>query len=133
MVESIRDKINYYRQKLDNKIKALAASSFTTFEPPPKKPLYPEDATPVLTHLGTPYMHVWLDNNVKPAQTHMLLRNGFKIKLDQRITQALAIALLKLPYNTEPPVTPPVTPQENEEQTSERDSQVRGQESAGQD
>lgn len=127
MAESLREKIAHYRQKLDKTIRALASP--VTAEPTPKAPPYPEDATPVLTHLGTTYMHVWLDNNVKPAQTYMLLRNGFKIKLDQRITQALAIALLKLPYNTEPPVTP----QEHEEQTSERDSQVRGQESAGQD
>ncbi len=127
MAESLLDKIAHYRQKLDNAIRTLASPVMA--EPTPKAPPYPEDATPVLTHLGTPYMHVWLDNNSTPPQTCMRLRNGFLIRLDQRITQELAIALLKLPYNTELPVTP----QEHEEQPSERDSQVRGQESAGQD
>jgi hypothetical protein len=124
MAESIRDKINYYRQKLDNKIKTLTAP----LTPEPKAPPYPEDATPVMTHFGTPYMHVWLDNNVKPAQTCLRLRNGYLIRLDQRITQALAIAMLKLPYTTELPETPTA----HEGKTSERDNQVRGQESAGQ-
>jgi hypothetical protein len=127
MADTLLDKIAHYRQRLDNAIRTLASP--VTAEPTPKEPTYPEDATPVLTHLGTPYMHVWLDNNSTPPQTCMRLRNGFLIRLDQRITQGLAIALLKLPYNTELPVTPPV----HEEQPSERDSQVRGQESAGQD
>lgn len=127
MAESIQAKINHYRQKLDNTIMALTAP--VTPDPPPKEPPYPEDATPVMTHLGTPYMHVWLDNNVKPAQTCMRLRNGYLIRLDQRVTQELAIALLKLPYSTELPEAPTA----HEEKTNERDSQVRGQESAGQD
>ena len=124
MAESIRDKINYYRQKLDDKIKELTAP----VTPEPKAPPYPEDATPVMTHLGTPYMHVWLDNSVIPAQTCMRLRNGFVIRLDQRITQPLAIALLKLPYITELPETPTA----HEGKTSERENQVCRQESAGQ-
>ena len=99
MAESIRDKINYYRQKLDDKIKALTAP----VTPEPKAPPYPEDATPVMTHLGTTYMHVWLDTESKPPKTCMRLRNGYLIRLDQRITQPLAIALLKLPYVTATP------------------------------
>lgn len=107
MAESIRDRINYYRQKLDSKIRALAAP--VAPEPAQTAPAYPEDATPVLTHLGTPYMHVWLDNSVAPPQTCMRLRNGFLIRLDQRITQELAISLLKLPYNRDP-ILPPTEP-----------------------
>jgi len=107
MADTLLDRINHYRQRLDNKIKALAAA--VAPEPAKKAPDYPEDATPVLTHLGTPYMHVWLDNSVTPPQTCMRLRNGFLIRLDQRITQGLAIALLKLPYNLDPilPTTEP--------------------------
>jgi hypothetical protein len=129
MADTLLDKIAHYRQKLDSAIRVLASPVMSELEPELKKPAYPEDATPVMTHLGTPYMHVWLDNNSTPPQTCMRLRNGFLIRLDQRITQGLAIALLKLPYNTELPVTPSA----HEEQPSERDSQVRGQESAGQD
>lgn len=124
MAESIRDKINYYRQKLDDKIKALTAP----VTPEPKAPPYPVDATPVMTHFGAPYMHVWLDNSVIPAQTCMRLRNGYLIRLDQRVTQTLAIALLKLPYITELPETPTA----HEGKTSERKNQVCGQKSAGQ-
>lgn len=109
MAESFLDKINSFRQKLDSKIRALASTTVEDAEPP--KPKWPEHATSVMTHLGTPYMHIWLDNSVTPAQTCMRLRNGYLIRLDQRITQALAIALLKLPYNTDPP-SPPTTPTE---------------------
>jgi hypothetical protein len=127
MADTLLDRINHYRQKLDSTIRARAAPVAPELDQ--KKPDYPEEATPVMTHLGTPYMHVWLDNNSTPPQTCMRLRNGFLIRLDQRITQGLAIALLKLPYSTELPVTPPA----HEEQTSERKSQVPRQESAGQD
>jgi hypothetical protein len=99
MTDTLRDRINHYRQKLDSKIKSLAAS----LQPAPasEEPKYPEDAVPVLTHLGTTYMHVWLDNDATPPQTCVRLRNGFLIRLDQRITQAFAVALLKLPYKTD--------------------------------
>jgi hypothetical protein len=127
MADTLLDKIAHYRQKLDSAIRVLASPVMAESEQ--KAPAYPEDATPVMTHLGTPYMHVWLDNNSTPPQTCLRLRNGFLIRLDQRITQGLAIALLKLPYSTELPVTPSA----HKEQPSERDSQVRGQESAGQD
>jgi hypothetical protein len=107
MAESLAKQIAYYRQKLDSTLRSLASPVMAA--PAPKVPPYPEDATPVLTHLGTPYMHIWLDNNSTPPQTCMRLRNGFLIKLDQRITQGLAIALLKLPY-----ITPTVSPLEEE-------------------
>ena len=89
--------------RLNNKIRAGAAWLLEPVPAKPKAPAYPEDATPVLTPLGTPYMHVWLDNSWTPPMVCMTLRNRVTIRFDQRITQALAIALLKLPYTLDPP------------------------------
>ena len=127
MADTIADRINHYRQKIESKIRSLAAPVFA--DSAPEKPKYPEDATPVLTHLGATYMHVWLDNSAAPPQTCFLLRNGYTIKLDQRITQALAIALLKLPYSTELPEAAPT----QKDETNEREDQIRRQESTKQD
>jgi hypothetical protein len=99
MADTLRNWINDYRQRLDSKIKSLAAALQPA--PAPEKLKYPENAVPVLTALGETYMHVWLDNDSTPPQTCVRLRNGFLIKLDQRITQAFAVALLKLPYKTD--------------------------------
>lgn len=112
MSDSIVEHIKNIRQAFDSKIQKLL--SLDNKEKEPEKPAYPADATPVMTHLGTAYMHVWLDNDGKLPQTCLRLRNGYLIRLDQRVTQALAIALLKLPYITEP-ITPPQEPTDNAE------------------
>jgi hypothetical protein len=127
MTDTIAERINRYRQKIEGKIRSLAAPVFA--DPAPEKPKYPEDATQVLTHFGSTYMRVWLDNSATPPQTCFLLRNGVTVRLDQRITQALAIALLKLPYITAAPEAAPA----QKEETNEREDQVRGQEPVGQD
>lgn len=127
MADTIADRINHYRQKIEGKIRSLAAPVFA--DSAPEKPKYPEDATPVLTHFGTTYMHVWLDNSFTPPQTCFLLRNGGTIRLDQRITQDLAIALLKLPYIT----AVQDTALTQKDKPNEREDQIRGQESTGQD
>lgn len=105
MADTLLNKINQFRQRLDANIRKLAS----TEAPEEQKPTIPDHATPVMSPYG-PYMHVWLEE--EPSRVCLRLRNGYVVKLDQRVTPNLAIALLKLPYSTEP--MPPLSPLEKE-------------------
>lgn len=83
---------------IDNKIDTTAAGDR------PCSNCAPDHATPVIAPNNETYMHVWLEDN--PSRLVMRLRNGYIVKIDQRLTPALAIAMLKLPYKTDPPPTP---------------------------